>query len=105
MDLHTLIQAQMELMGNDQPVASCGLHGATRRDVIEQAIEYLQKSLANTERDEPSRYGYRINVEIIKKGSQDSNHSKSQHKTLRKSTRRVLLFMTWRANGHPHPYF
>ena len=46
MDLHTLIQAQMELMGNDQPVASCGLHGATRRDVIEQAIEYLQKSLA-----------------------------------------------------------
>ena len=42
MDLHTLIQAQMELMGNDQPVASCGLHGATRRDVIEQAIEYLQ---------------------------------------------------------------
>lgn len=42
MDLHTLVQAQMELMGNDQPVASCGLHGATRRDVIEQAIEYLQ---------------------------------------------------------------
>lgn len=42
MDLHTLIQAQMELMGNDQPVASCGLHDATRRDVIEQAIEYLQ---------------------------------------------------------------
>ena len=41
MDLHTLVQAQMELMGNDQPVASCGLHGATRRDVIEQAIEYL----------------------------------------------------------------
>lgn len=40
MDLHTLIQAQMELMGNDQPVASCGLHGATRRDIIEQAIEY-----------------------------------------------------------------
>lgn len=105
MDLHTLIQAQMELMGNDQPVASCGLHGATRRDVIEQAIEYLQKSLANTERDEPSGYGYRINVEIFKKGSQDSNHSKSQHKTLRKSTRRVLLFMTWRANGHPHPNF
>lgn len=68
MDLHTLIQAQMELMGNDQPVASCGLHGATRRDVIEQAIEYLQKSLANTERDEPSGYGYRINVEIYKKG-------------------------------------
>lgn len=68
MDLHTLIQAQMELMGNDQPVASCGLHGATRRDVIEQAIEYLQKSLANTERDEPSGYGYRINVEIFKKG-------------------------------------
>lgn len=67
MDLHTLIQAQMELMGNDQPVASCGLHGATRRDVIEQAIEYLQKSLANTERDEPSGYGYRINVEIFKK--------------------------------------
>lgn len=94
MDLHTLIQAQMELMGNDQPVASCGLHGATRRDVIEQAIEYLQKSLANTERDESSGYGYRINVEIFKKGSQDSNHSKSQHKTLRKSTRRVLLFMT-----------
>lgn len=54
MDLHTLIQAQMELMGNDQPVASCCLHGATRRDVIEQAIEYLQKSLANTEREEPS---------------------------------------------------
>lgn len=54
MDLHTLVQAQMELMGNDQPVASCGLHGATRRDVIEQAIEYLQKSLANTECDEPS---------------------------------------------------
>ena len=78
MDLHTLIQAQMELMGNDQPVASCGLHGATRRDVIEQAIEYLQKSLAKTERDEPSGYGYRINVEIFKKGSQDSNHSKSQ---------------------------
>lgn len=78
MDLHTLIQAQMELMGNDQPVASCGLHGATRRDVIEQAIEYLQKSLANTERDEPSGYGYHINVEIFKKGSQDSNHSKSQ---------------------------
>lgn len=94
MDLHTLIQAQMELMGNDQPVASCGLHGATRRDVIEQAIEYLQKSLANTERDELSGYGYRINVEIFKKGSQDSNHSKSQHKTLRQSTRRVLLFMT-----------
>ena len=68
MDLHTLVQAQMELMGNDQPVASCGLHGATRRDVIEQAIEYLQKSLANTERDEPSGYGYRINVEIFKKG-------------------------------------
>ena len=68
MDLHTLIQAQMELMGNDQPVASCGLHGATRRDVIEQAIEYLQKSLANTERDELSGYGYRINVEIFKKG-------------------------------------
>lgn len=68
MDLHTLMQAQMELMGNDQPVASCGLHGATRRDVIEQAIEYLQKSLANTERDEPSGYGYRINVEIFKKG-------------------------------------
>lgn len=66
----------MELMGNDQPVASCGLHGATRRDVIEQAIEYLQKSLANTERDEPSGYGYRI-----------------------------LLFMTWRANGRPHPNF
>ena len=41
MDLQTLVQAQMELMGNDQPVASCGLHGATRRDVIEQAIEYL----------------------------------------------------------------
>ena len=39
MDLHTLIQAQMELMGNDQPVASCGLYAATRRDVIEQAIE------------------------------------------------------------------
>lgn len=105
MDLHTLIQAQMELMGNDQPVASCGLHGATRRDVIEQAIEYLQKSLANTERDELSGYGYRINVEIFKKGSQDSNHSKSQHKTLRKSTRRVLLFMTWRANGRYHPNF
>ena len=48
MDLQTLIQAQMDLMGDDQPVASCGLHGATRRDVIEQAIEYLQKSLANT---------------------------------------------------------
>lgn len=79
MDLHTLIQAQMELMGNDQPVASCGLHGATRRDVIEQAIEYLQKSLANTERDEPSGYGYRINVEIFKKGKpRYSNHSKSQ---------------------------
>lgn len=77
MDLQTLVQAQMELMGNDQPVASCGLHGATRRDVIEQAIEYLQKSLANTECDEPSGYGYRINVEIYKKGSQDSNHSKS----------------------------
>lgn len=55
-------------MGNDQPVASCGLHDATRRNVIEQAIEYLQKSLANTERDEPSGYGYRINVEIFKKG-------------------------------------
>uniref|UniRef100_UPI0025DC5A65 hypothetical protein n=1 Tax=Segatella hominis TaxID=2518605 RepID=UPI0025DC5A65 len=68
MDLQTLVQAQMELMGNDQPVASCGLHGATRRDVIEQAIEYLQKSLANTECDEPSGYGYRINVEIYKKG-------------------------------------
>lgn len=67
MDLQTLIQAQMDLMGDDQPVASCGLHGATRRDVIEQAIEYLQKSLANTERDEPSGYGYRINVEIFKK--------------------------------------
>ena len=40
----------------------------TRRDVIEQAIEYLQKLLANTERDEPSGYGYRINVEIFKKG-------------------------------------
>lgn len=70
MDLHTLIQAQMELMGNDQPVASCGLYAATRRDVIEQAIEYLQKSLANTERDELSGYGYRINVEIFKKGKQ-----------------------------------
>ena len=46
MDLHTLIQAQMELMGNDQPVASCGLHGATRRDVIEQAIEYLPKIIS-----------------------------------------------------------
>lgn len=81
-------------MGNDQPVAFCGLHGATRRDVIEQAIEYLQKSLANTERNEPSGYGYRINVEIFKKGKPRFNHSKSQHKTLRKSTRRVLLFMT-----------
>lgn len=53
MDLHTLIQAQMELMGNDQPVASCGLYAATRRDVIEQAIEYLQKSLANTNATSP----------------------------------------------------
>ena len=44
MDLHTLVQAQMELMGNDQPVASCGLHGATRRDVIEQAnVEIFKK--------------------------------------------------------------
>ena len=68
MDLQTLVQAQMELMGNDQPVASCDLYGATRRDVTEQAIEYLQKSLANIERDEPSGYGYRINVEIFKKG-------------------------------------
>ena len=41
MDLHTLIQAQMELIGNDLPVASCGLHGATSSDVIEQATEYL----------------------------------------------------------------
>lgn len=31
MDLHTLIQAQMELMGNDQPVASCGLHDANKK--------------------------------------------------------------------------
>ena len=68
MDSHPLAQAQIELMGNDQPVASCGLDGATRWDVIEQAIEYLQKSLANTECDEPSGYGYRINVEIYKKG-------------------------------------
>lgn len=68
MDLHTLIQAQMELMGNDQPVSSCGLHGNSRRDVIEQAIEYLQKELANTECDEPSEFGYRIKLEILKKG-------------------------------------
>ena len=32
------------------------------------AEEALQKSLTNTERDEPSGYGYRINVEIFKKG-------------------------------------
>lgn len=68
MDLHTLIQAQMEMMGNDQPMGACGLHGTSRRDVIEQAIEYLTKELDNTERDEPSEYGYRISVEIFKKG-------------------------------------
>ena len=68
MDLHTLIQAQMEMMGNDQPMGSCGLHGISRREVIEQAIEYLTKELSNTERDEPSEYGYRISVEIFKKG-------------------------------------
>lgn len=43
MDLHTLIQAQMEMMGNDHPMGSCGLHGSSRRDVIKQAIEYLTK--------------------------------------------------------------
>lgn len=42
MDLHTLIEAQMELMGNDHPSGSCGVHGDTRKEAIKQAIEYLQ---------------------------------------------------------------
>ncbi len=68
MDIQTLIQAQMEIMGNDQPKSACGLHGTSRRDVIEQAIKYLAEELTKTDQDEPSQYGYRISVEIFKKG-------------------------------------
>lgn len=68
MDLAAFINAKMELMGNDMPSGMCGLHGVSRKDIIEQAIEYLTKELNNTERDEPSEYGYRVSVEIFKKG-------------------------------------
>lgn len=68
MDLHTLIQAQMELIGNDHPSGSCGVHGDTRKEAIKQAIEYLQREYNTNDKDESSEYGYRVQVEIFKKG-------------------------------------
>ena len=68
MDLKTLIEAQMELMGNDHPSGACSAHGDTRKEAIKQAIEYLQKEYNTNDKDEPSEYGYRVNVEIFKKG-------------------------------------
>lgn len=68
MNLQTLIKAQMELLGDDMPAGMCGIHGKTRKEVILQAIEYLEKQYQDEEKDEFSEYGYRIQVEIFKKG-------------------------------------
>jgi len=68
MDLNTLINARLEMMGNDRPSSSCSTHGDTRKEAIAQAIEFLQREYESNELDEPSEYGYRVNVEIFKKG-------------------------------------
>ena len=39
-----------------------------RKEAIAQAIEFLQREYESNELDEPSEYGYRVNVEIFKKG-------------------------------------
>lgn len=36
MDLKTLIDAQMELMGNDHPSGACGVHADTRKEAIKK---------------------------------------------------------------------
>ena len=43
MDLNTLINARLEMMGNDRPSSSCSTHGDTRKEAIAQAIEFLQR--------------------------------------------------------------
>ncbi len=68
MDLNTLINARLEMMGNDRPSSSCSTHGDTRKEAIAQAIEFLQREYESNDTDEPSEYGYRVNVEIFKKG-------------------------------------
>lgn len=68
MDLKTLIEAQLELMGSDMPAGSCSTHGKTKREVVENAIKFLQEQLTGDNIDESSEYGYRIHVEIFKKG-------------------------------------
>ena len=67
MDLATLLQAKMEMMNNGIPLCSTGIHGSTKEDVIKKAIDFLNRQLL-IEDDEPSEYGYRISVEILKKG-------------------------------------
>ena len=67
MDLATLIKARMEMMNGDFPLCSTGIHGTTKEEVIKQAIDFLNRELL-VEDEEPSEYGYRISVEILKKG-------------------------------------
>ena len=68
MDLNTLINARLEMMGNDRLSSSCSTHGDTRKEAIAQAIDFLQREYESNELDEPSEYGYRVHVEIFKKG-------------------------------------
>lgn len=67
MNLATLLQARKEMMNNDFPLCSTGIHGATKEDVIKEAIDFLNRELMVKD-EEPSEYGYRISVEIFKKG-------------------------------------
>lgn len=68
MDLATLIQARKEMMNNDFPLCSTGIHGTTKEEVIKEAIEFLNRELLVKD-EEPSENGYRISVEIFKKGN------------------------------------
>ena len=68
MDLNTLINDRLEMMGNDRPSSSCSTHGDTRKEAIAQAIDFLQREYESNELDEPSEYGYQVKVEIYKKG-------------------------------------
>lgn len=67
MDLATLLQAKMEMMNNGFPLCSTGIHGSTKEEVIKEAIDFLNRQLLVKD-DEPSEYGYRISVEILKNG-------------------------------------
>ena len=61
---------ELQKMGNDEFRMGFQYPGATKEEVIGEAIKRLQEYLENHKDDEPEEapYGYRINLEFFKKG-------------------------------------